>query len=187
MSIYASIDGVDDEEPVGAPWIYQGSHILPAEDDPRGGNIGLALIPSHITRDGRDDQPEDGTPWPWLRLSVYTDNDDPTVILSPAQARHLAERLNRWADSASSDPQKQPTPDPPGSRSEQLPADVLALLRPRGYLSTACDAARRVDIATIQHPDNADLPAWVERLHARCRLNNKYTGERCHCRCHTPA
>lgn len=65
-----------------------------------------------------------------------------------------------------------------------LPADVLALLRPRGYLSTACDAARRVDIATIQHPDNADLPAWVERLHARCRLTHEYTGEPCNCRCH---
>ena len=61
MSIYASISGIDEDESVGAPWVYQGSHILPAEDDPRGGSIGLALVPSHITRDGRDDQPADGT------------------------------------------------------------------------------------------------------------------------------
>lgn len=100
MSIYASIDGIDEDEPVGAPWLYQGSHILPAEDDPRGGEIGLALIPSHITRDGRDDQPADGTPWPWLRLNVDVPGEDPTVLLNPAQARYLADRLNKWADRA---------------------------------------------------------------------------------------
>lgn len=74
--------------------------------------------------------------------------------------------------------------NPPGSRREQLPDEVLALLSPRSYLSTACDTARRIDAATIRHPENADLPAWVERLHARCRLNHKFTGEPCNCRCH---
>lgn len=105
MSIYATIPGIDGDEPCGPPWIYQGSHILPDEDDPRGGNVGLALIPSHITRDGRDDAPEEGQPWPWLRLSVDR-GDDPAVILSPAQARHLAGQLIAWADEA--DPQEQP-------------------------------------------------------------------------------
>lgn len=101
MSIYASLYGIGGEEDAGPgePWIYQGSHILPDEDDPRGGNVGLALIPSHITRDGRDDQPEDGTPWPWLRLSIYA-GDDPAVLLNPAQARYLAQQLSDWADSA---------------------------------------------------------------------------------------
>lgn len=99
MSIYASIPGIDDEEPCGPPWIYQGSHILPDEDDPRGGTVGLALVPSHITRDGRDDAPEDGRPWPWLRLSI-DGSDEPTVLLNPAQARHLAQQLTDWADSA---------------------------------------------------------------------------------------
>lgn len=100
MSIYASIDGIDEDEFVGAPWVYQGSHILPTDDDPRGGEVSLALIPSHITRDGRDDQPADGTPWPWLRLNLDVPGDDPTVLLNPAQARHLADHLNRWADRA---------------------------------------------------------------------------------------
>jgi len=42
VSIYASIPGIDDEAPCGPPWVYQGSHVLPDEDDPRGGSIGLA-------------------------------------------------------------------------------------------------------------------------------------------------
>ncbi|MEV6014705.1 hypothetical protein [Streptomyces sp. NPDC051997] len=99
MSIYASIEGLGDDgddETVGPPWIYRGSHILPAADDPRGGTIALAKIPSHITRDGRDDQPEDGRPWPWLRLSVDVPGDDPTVILNPDQVRYLRDQLDRW-------------------------------------------------------------------------------------------
>lgn len=101
MSIYASIEGLGDHgdpEHLGAPWLYQGSHILPADDDPRAGSIGLALIPGHITRDGRDDQPDDRQPWPWLRLSLDTQPSDPAVILNPAQARHLAEQMAAWAD-----------------------------------------------------------------------------------------
>jgi hypothetical protein len=100
VSIYASIPGIDGDAPCGPPWIYLGSHILPADDDPRGGSVGLALIPSHITRGGRDDQPEDGRPWPWLRLSIDGCDSDPTVLLDPAQARRLARLLTDWADDA---------------------------------------------------------------------------------------
>jgi hypothetical protein len=104
MSIYASIPGIDDEAPYGPPQVYRGSHILPADTDPRGGSIGLALIPSHITREGRDDQPEDEAPWPWLRMSIDTADRDPAVLITPAQARHLADQLTDWADQA--DPAK---------------------------------------------------------------------------------
>jgi hypothetical protein len=103
VSIYGSIEGIGadgDPEHLGPPWTYQGSHILPADDDPRDGSIGLALIPSHITRDRRDDQPEDGTPYPWLRLDLTVDGDDPTVLINPAQARHLEAQLGAWADQA---------------------------------------------------------------------------------------
>lgn len=101
MSIYASLPGIDsgeDPDSPGPPRIYRGSHILPAEDDPRDGSIGLALIPSHITRDGRDDQPEDGTPYPWLRLSIDVDDGHAAAVIDPAQARYLAEQLTAWAD-----------------------------------------------------------------------------------------
>lgn len=116
MSIYVSIPGVGDlaggdDEQAGELTRYQGSHMLPAEDDPRGGHIGLAEIPSHITRDGRGDQPEDGASWPWLRLHVAdVPPDDPCVILTPAQARHLAAQLTGWADSAAHDGPADTTP-----------------------------------------------------------------------------
>ena len=95
MSIYASIPGIDHDEPCGPPWLYRGSHILPTKDGPRGGEIGLALIPSHITPTLDDDQPEDGPPHPWLRLSM----DAPDTLITPAQALHLAAQLTAWAHS----------------------------------------------------------------------------------------
>jgi hypothetical protein len=100
VSIYASIPGIDGDAPCGPPWIYLGSHILPADDDARGGSVGLALIPSHITRDGRDDQPDDSRPWPWLRLSVDVPDGHAAAVLNPDQARRLARLLTDWADDA---------------------------------------------------------------------------------------
>ncbi|WP_328903248.1 hypothetical protein OHR86_28005 [Streptomyces sp. NBC_00441] len=255
MSIYASLPGVDEESPGGPPWAYQGSHILPTEDDPHAGCVSLASIPSHITRDGRDDHPDDGTPWPWLRIAIDTDTEDPAVVIGPAQARHLAEQLNAWADEA--DPtnpagegedlvevrrerdqlltmhaavttqwraaekdlaqvryqrdqlrealktvngqcrgaegrldelqKQQAAVNPPGSTSKQFPADILALLAHRTYLSTACETARLLDGAIIRNPDRDDLPAWRDRMHGRCRLNHKFTGAPCSCHCHQPA
>ncbi|MFJ8923896.1 hypothetical protein ACIREK_31015 [Streptomyces sp. NPDC102415] len=73
---------------------------------------------------------------------------------------------------------------PPGSTREQLPDDVLALLSRRSYLSTACETARLVSGAIIRRPDRADLPGHRDRLHQRCRRNNKFTGARCTCPCH---
>lgn len=99
MSIYASIPGIDRHEPCGGARRYRGSHILPTADDPRSAEIGLALIPPHITRDGRDDQPEDGRPWPWLRVHLVCGDAD-AVLITPEQARHLAQQLTAWADSA---------------------------------------------------------------------------------------
>ncbi|MGW0780369.1 hypothetical protein [Streptomyces sp. NPDC002913] len=74
--------------------------------------------------------------------------------------------------------------NPPGSTREQLPADVLDLLAHRTYLSTACETARLIDGAIIREPGRDDLPGHRDRLHQRCRLNNKFTGEPCSCPCH---
>lgn len=77
----------------GAPILYRGSHILPAESDQRGGYVGLAEIPSHITRDGRDDGPEDGvTPWPYVRVSVGTED----AVLDEAGALAMYHALGNW-------------------------------------------------------------------------------------------
>ncbi|MFF3998584.1 hypothetical protein ACFYX8_35410 [Streptomyces cyaneofuscatus] len=72
----------------------------------------------------------------------------------------------------------------PGATTEQLPADVLALLDTGHYLSTACEMARLLKGAIIRNPDREDLSGWRDRMHARCRLNNKFTGELCICSCH---
>lgn len=75
-----------------APIVYQGSHILPSQDDERGGHVDIALIPSHITRDGRDDRPEDEAPWPFLRMGVNSE----TVILTRRNVLEIVESLTYW-------------------------------------------------------------------------------------------
>lgn len=104
MSIYAAIATLDDPDGPGKPSMYRGSHLLPHDDDPRAGDIQLAEIPSHITRDGRDDQPADGAPWPWLRLSVDSHDGTADVLLDVAQVRYLAEQMTEWADRAGGQP-----------------------------------------------------------------------------------
>lgn len=74
---------------------------------------------------------------------------------------------------------------PPGSRREQLPDRIVALLKPVAYFSTACETASRLFRAAIDHPEMAEeLGAWEKRMHQRCRLNHKFTGALCHCHCH---
>ncbi|MEW1754124.1 hypothetical protein [Streptomyces angustmyceticus] len=67
----------------------------------------------------------------------------------------------------------------PGSTSELLPAEILAAIDVPPYLSTACDTALRVEPADVP-----DATGWARRLHARCRLSNKFTGAPCPCTCH---
>lgn len=100
MSIYASLPGIE-----GARR-YRGSHVVPSETDGATAEIGLALIPSHVTRNGRDDNPEDERPWPWLRIDIYGGNRGrqeaavAAAVINPTQARDLARQLTEWADSA---------------------------------------------------------------------------------------
>lgn len=80
------------------------------------------------------------------------------------------------------------TPPPPGDTREQLPDDILALLDMPPYLSTACQTEGQLRRRIHQHGDPAgELATWAERLHARCRLNQKYTGQLCDCPAHQPA
>jgi hypothetical protein len=75
------------------PIIYQGSHILPADTDPRDGYFSLAEIPGHIERDGRGARDED-TPWPWLRASLNGED----VVLDHAQVVELHRYLGDWLE-----------------------------------------------------------------------------------------
>lgn len=91
MSVWGTILDLDDSEH-GPPYVYQGSHVLPSEDDVRDGVVQLAEVPSHITRDGRDDRPEDGVPWPWMRLSVGRED----AVLHARQVRAVYESMGAW-------------------------------------------------------------------------------------------
>lgn len=90
VSVWGTIFSLE-EDP---PYVYQRSHILPSEDDVRGGDVQLAEVPSHITRDGRDDQPEDGRPWPWLRVSVGQED----AVLHARQVRQAWESMGAWLE-----------------------------------------------------------------------------------------
>jgi len=95
VSIYASLAAPDNEDAdmgILGPIVYQGSHVLPSDDDERGGFVDIALIPSHITRDGRDDQPEDEAPWPYLRFGV----NESTVVLTRDHVLQIAVTLSEW-------------------------------------------------------------------------------------------
>ncbi|MDQ0792025.1 hypothetical protein [Streptomyces sp. B1I3] len=74
--------------------------------------------------------------------------------------------------------------NPPASPRAQLPADVLALLSHRTYLSTACETARLIDGAIIRNPGRADLPARRDKMHQQCPHSNHLTGVPCSCPCH---
>lgn len=79
------------------------------------------------------------------------------------------------------------TPPPPGDRREQLPDDLLRLIRGGmpDYISTACVTADALAVAVHwSHPRRAELGQWAERMHTRCRTNQKYTRQLCACGCH---
>lgn len=100
MSIYASAVVLADET---APLLYQGSHVMPSADDPRGnewqsgGDFELAEIPGYVEHDGRTLCPDpmacDGTcVYPWLRASI----GGQSVVLTVEQVRAIHEYTGRW-------------------------------------------------------------------------------------------
>jgi hypothetical protein len=80
------------------------------------------------------------------------------------------------------------TPPPPGDRREQLPDHLLALIHIPSYLSTACETGQLLawEMPKYTHY-RVELGDHSDRLHARCRINNKFTGALCHCPCHDDA
>lgn len=80
------------------------------------------------------------------------------------------------------------TSPPPGDRREQLPDHLLAAIDIPPYTSTACQTA---DLLSEAIPDRLDLTKELieqaNRLHSRCRLNQKFTGQLCACGCHDAA
>jgi len=99
-------DGEPDPEDLDAPYVYQGSHVLPEPSDPRGGSVQLAHVAAHVryyreNPDGRDepDRPLE----PWVRLSIdeaagVESGGSVTVLLDVAQAGRLAAALRDWIE-----------------------------------------------------------------------------------------
>jgi hypothetical protein len=79
------------------------------------------------------------------------------------------------------------TPPPPGDRREQLPDAILALIDIPSYTSTACEAAKLLERQMPHALRRVELGDHADRLHSRCRLQNKFTGKPCVCRCHGSA
>lgn len=93
---------VDLDEPPGPlpPIVYQGSHILPSNDDDRDGYVMLCAIPGFVERRGRPplDNSEEGEDrvHPWLRLSVGPTNGQDCVVLDREQVRAVVHTLGEW-------------------------------------------------------------------------------------------
>lgn len=82
------------------PIAYQGSHVLPADDDPRAGSVDLATIAGFISHlPDRPPLSDDTFPyWPWLRLSIAENDtvDDVTVVLDKWQVTQMRDALTWW-------------------------------------------------------------------------------------------
>lgn len=80
MSVYATTHQVED------PIIYDGSHIMPDQDSPRGGAVDVATVPYYLD-----------PPMRVVRLSV-SENTGPhaTVLLDVDQVRELRDALTAW-------------------------------------------------------------------------------------------
>lgn len=74
------------------PLVYQASHILPSETDPRGGHVDLSSIPGHIRREGRAAPPTDEQPYPFLRVGV----NEARVVLTREQVQRVYASLGEW-------------------------------------------------------------------------------------------
>jgi hypothetical protein len=90
-----------------APLVYQGSHVNPAGDQPRGGSVDFAAIPNHCHPSVRGSGTDEGPPVEFARLSVAEDKSTyhggnpgyATVVLERAQVEKLRDCLTVWLDS----------------------------------------------------------------------------------------
>lgn len=81
-----------------APLVYQGSHVLPSDDDKRGGWVDIACIGAHVRfwRENPDASTDDEPDWPnvepFLRFGVNSE----TVVLTQRNVEQIAATLNEW-------------------------------------------------------------------------------------------
>jgi hypothetical protein len=98
VSIYGSFGILDDDEPGRpAPILYQGSHVLPSADDPRGGNLDLGMIHGWVTCQGRTGPADEEALWPYPRVGAGDGPDRQVeLILDVDQVEQLHTDLGWW-------------------------------------------------------------------------------------------
>lgn len=77
------------------PIEYNGSHVIPTENDTRTGGVDIAYAHKWVVP-GADDN--DDSLIPFLRFGVWTakDPEGSTVILQPHHAKLIKDSLERW-------------------------------------------------------------------------------------------
>lgn len=93
--------------------VYRGSHVLPSDEDARGGFVALCTISGFIDRSPeRPPLSDDTYPfWPWLRLMVGQREpgvNPATVVLDRWQAEQMRDALTWWLEHC------EPAAAPPG-------------------------------------------------------------------------
>jgi hypothetical protein len=106
MSIYATWLAIDADDDNMAPIRYQGSHVLPTDDDDREGMVLLCAIPAFIPHNlaGEDYPDELDEVLPWLRLTVNQE----AVVLDRDQVRQMHAMLADWLYGETDDQQETP-------------------------------------------------------------------------------
>jgi hypothetical protein len=129
----------------------------------------------------------------WMRQSDRADQAEAAIarvrrlcdLTITTSVRVHAVHQARDTLAALDQPAEAPAPPPPGSTREQLPDHLLTLIQPHlpNYLSTACSTGQLLN-CDLDQPHASEREAWAERMHQRCRLNHKFTGQLCCCDCH---
>jgi hypothetical protein len=80
------------------PIVYRGSHVLPSDDDPRGGALTFAEIAGDITALGRFGPQDEDTPWPFLAGTMRAEGaeDCQDVVLDRPLVLSLRDYLSDW-------------------------------------------------------------------------------------------
>ena len=108
MGAYGTWLMLHDEDELGAPVRYDGSHVVPGESSARCGWLEVGVVPNHVLarRAGvTGEAPEDLAAFkaPFLRLGVgatglLEEGPQATVVLDQAQVRALADALTAWLE-----------------------------------------------------------------------------------------
>lgn len=160
MSIYASSFALSDDEEWEAngraPLVFQGSHVLPHDDDARAGCLDLAYIPGHIERPDRPAvDPDSEVLHPWLRLGLSTlgetgDLPHLTVVIDRQQVTALHAYLGDWLQRAAGAPEPVHVID--------LRADGWTLMHPLACRPNLFDCQVQRRAQAVLEVDGIDAP-----------------------------